>query len=238
MYVIEQHSHMSRVLIEMGLSPERFHHAAVNTGMTNHISGPIKRNKVMLIWSEFPIVRRHVCEEKYPSHITQLCTWARLCHDNDTMFVLFGTLGAKWVLPQLHILQETEIVRSSYHRACAFGIKVDLMQQEPSRLCFRVMSTTGLASDPCRCVQDQDGHVRDWKTKPMPSQDNPFVQAQEKMGEIVAKKLLVRSCLDSTARHSARDSFSPAYRTCSRSQPAGGSARGSPLGGTPDSLGR
>ena len=93
MIVIEEHHGMAGAFQDFGCSVIRHTHRAVNTGMTNPISGHIKQDLVSLIWSEFPIPSMHVSQDKYHSHITQLCTWVKLCHSVGPVFVLLGSVG-------------------------------------------------------------------------------------------------------------------------------------------------
>ena len=144
---------MTEVVQSHGYEAERHAHKALNTGVTNNISGQIKQNVIACIWSEFPIPSMHVANDHYHAHITQLCTWARLCYDTGTLFVLYGSVGRKWRNAQLEALCDDNRLHRAYHRLCAFGLKTVSSQTEPSSACFLTLSTRHFQNHPCKCKE-------------------------------------------------------------------------------------
>ena len=141
-----------------------------------------RRNDIQLLWIEFPLLNQHVPKDTYCAHMSQVCTWSRLCSDGQVPFVLFRSAGRKWQDPQLDLIREESVVYSSAHRACAFKVKVGVLQKESSLASFLALSTIKIPSSPCKCRVDKGGHALDWETKPASSQDHLRLRAQQAGG--------------------------------------------------------
>lgn len=185
---------LSKVLQDNGWKVDRYSPHHLNTGNTSQLALDIKQGRYHLVWIDLPQVGRHVPKDRMHSALSQLCRWLQLACEVGASACAFGAFGHSWTHENFSILLQQHNFHKSYHRACHFGLKLDMTQDAPSKICFVLVSTPMIESHLCKCKASQSEHKLDWKSEQISIARKPRMRIQHQVAQAVVNRLLdVRS---------------------------------------------
>ena len=211
--VFEEIPMLANILQNNGWKVVRYSPHQINSGNTSHLAYEIKQGHFNLLWIDMPHVGRHVPKAKMHSALSQLCRWLQLASEVGVTACTFGAFGHSWNHENFAVLTQQHHFHKSYHRACHFGLKMDINQTEPSKICFVLLSTPKVESHLCKCEVPQTAHKLDWKSDQTSIARRPRMRIQHHIAQAVVQRLLetVGKQVNHRVHHDTPDCQQPAH---------------------------
>ena len=188
--VFEETPMLSNVLQDAGWKAVRYSPHQINSGNTSQIAFDIKQGHFKLLWIDLPQIGRHVSKDRMHSMLSQLCRWLQIASEVGVTACVFGAFGHSWSNENFQVLTQQHKFHKSYHRACHFGLKLDITQTAPSKICFVLLSKPKVESHLCNCEASQNEHKLDWKGERTSIARRPRMKIQQYIAQAAIKRLI------------------------------------------------
>ena len=87
--------------------------------------------------------------QKFRASISAVCLWIRQLHNYGGYAIIMGRTGGHWDETQYLKLLDEGILFESKHHLCHFGTQIDPNSDQPSRVCYRALTSQPIEWHPC-----------------------------------------------------------------------------------------